>query len=353
MSRVSYYFPHPQPLSPNTDAQPKIENGKTIWVSKSRGVVRGVGTTDSVYYLWFEYLKRSKKYKTACKNNGKGMKKIYKDFGNIFQYKTDANGFTDAKDFYYEWWDKNDRGRKLFGIKGIDELKEFATYEDVMSLKDDIEDYEIVVLPKRMPKTIMRKRVGLLVSKLESKDVDKGKADYPIVSDRVDVESLRTCLEVYDLMITNKHTAVEVYALVFGMSKEDKRFVFTDGRSERGMLRDYVCDYSKLTKKQMDDKRLQSEATAYADKKMKWRKKQRVKGANLDLFVDTRNLTEDELEKLRELYYGQYLKILVKSPQSEKRVRKKNYYKSHILRLYRKAKENIEKVEEGKFGVGH
>ena len=63
------------------------------------------------------------------------MKKIYKDFGNIFQYKTDANGFTDAKGFYYEWWDKNDRGRKLHGIKGIDELKEFATYEDVMRLK--------------------------------------------------------------------------------------------------------------------------------------------------------------------------------------------------------------------------
>lgn len=161
------------------------------------------------------------------------------------------------------------------------------------------------------------------------------------------------CLEVYDLMITNKHTAVEVYALVLGMSKEDKRFVFTDGRSERGMLRDFVCDYSKLTKKQIDDEILQSKATAYADKKMKWRKKQRAKGANLDLFVDTRKLTEDELEKLRELYYGQYLKILVKSPQNEERVRKKNYYKSHILRLYRKAKENIEKVEEGKFGVGH
>ena len=27
--------------------------------------VKGVPTTDSIYYLWFEYLKRSEKYKTA------------------------------------------------------------------------------------------------------------------------------------------------------------------------------------------------------------------------------------------------------------------------------------------------
>ena len=79
----------------------------------------------------------------------------------------------------------------------------------------------------------------------------------------------------------------------------------------------------------------------------------KIMSDKLDLFVDTRKLTEDELEKLSELYYGQYLKILVKSPQSEERIRKKNYYKSHILRLYRKAKENIELVEEGRFGVGH
>lgn len=353
MSRVSYYFPQPQPLSPTTDAEPKLVNGKTIWTSKSRGVVRGVGTTDSVYYLWFEYLKRSEKYKTACKNDGKGMKQIYKDFGNIFQYKTDANGFTDATEFYKKWWDKNDRGRKLFGIRGVDELKDFATYEDVMSLQNDIDDYEIVVLPKRMPKTIMRKRVGQLVSKLESKDVDKGSAKYEVISERVDVESLRTCLEVYDLMITKKHTAVEVYAMVFGMSKEDRRFVFTDSRSERGMLRDYVCDFSKLTKQQVDDEMLQSEAMSYAKEKIKWRRKQRVKGQNLDILVDTRKLTADELEQLQELYYGQYLKILVKSPQSEERAKIKNYYKSHILRLFRKAKANVKAVEEGKFGVGH
>jgi hypothetical protein len=55
-------------------------------------------------------------------------------------------------------------------------------------------------------------------------------------------------------MSTKEHTAVEVYAKVFGIKAEHKHLdLFTDARSERGMLRDYVCDYDKLTKEQVDD----------------------------------------------------------------------------------------------------
>ena len=95
------YFPKPQPLSPTTktwlegDVRYRTLKGKKV-------VVSGVATTDSIYYLWFEYLKRSEKYKKACANKGKGMTKLYKDFGNIFQYKTDAMGYTDVNDFYYK-----------------------------------------------------------------------------------------------------------------------------------------------------------------------------------------------------------------------------------------------------------
>ena len=358
MSREAYYFPHPQPLAPTTKAQPKRVGNKVKWVEEGKGVRRGVGTTQSIYYLWFEYLKRSEKYKKACANNGKGMKKIYDDFGDIFKLKTDANGYTDAEDFYRNWWEKDNRGARLFGIRAIDELKEFASVEDVLSLQNDIDDYEIVVLPKSLPKTIMRKRVGELITALQSKDVDRGKAKYEVVSDRVDVESLRNCLDVYDLMSTKEHTAVEVYAKVFGIKAEHKHLdLFTDARSERGMLRDYVCDYDKLTKEQVDDELLQSEAMAYAKAKMEWRKTQRVASAyddgKGDVFKDTRALTKAELEQLKELYYGQYLKILVKSPKSEERANAKNYYKQQVYRLLRKAKANIEAVEKGYFGKGH
>ena len=374
MSREPYYFPHPQPLVPTTKAQPKMVGGKLKWVRDSKGgrskdVLRGVGTTYSLYYLWFEYLKRSEKYKKACANNGKGMKKIYDDFGDIFKFKTDANGYTEADDFYKNWWEKDNRGARLFGIRAVDELKQFASMDDVLSLQNDIDDYEIVVLPKSMPKTIMRKRLGELVTQLESKNVDRGKASYPIVSDRVDVESLRNCLDVYDLMATKKYSAVEVYAKVFGIKAEHKHLdLFTDARSERGMLRDYVvkeADYVEDDEAWLEanksadmkaEQQRETEAVLYAEDKMKWRENQRVKGRGSDgegYNEDTRELTEEELEQLRELYIAKHLGLLVKSPKSEERAKAKNYYKQQVFRLLRKAKANIEAVEKGRFGVGH
>ena len=360
------YFPKPQPLSPQTAT--KVIDGVRKQLIKGQWVnVFGVPITDSVYYYWFEYLKLSEEYKKACANNGKGMKAIYKDFGNIFQYKTDAMGYTDVNDFYYKWWEK--RGAELFGIQDTEnELREFASYEDVVSLKSDIDDYEILLLPKVMPKTEMRKRVGRLITSIKE-DTDRGKAKYEVVSERVDVESLRNCLEVYDLMTdkNNKLTAVEVYAKVIGIKAEHKDLdLFTDARSERGMLRDYMvkeADYVEdddewlKANKSADiksEEQREAEAITYADKKIKWREKQRIKGQNEDEFVDTRLLTEDELEKLRELYIAKHLGILVKTPQSEERVRAKNYYKMATYRMFNKAKANIKKIEdEGMFGVGH
>jgi len=89
---------------------------------------------------------------------------------------------------------------------------------------------------------------------------------------------------------------------------------------------------------------------------MKWRENQRVKGRGSDgegYNEDTRELTEEELEQLRELYIAKHLGLLVKSPKSEERAKAKNYYKQQVFRLLRKAKANIEAVEKGRFGVGH
>ena len=392
MSKEAYYFPHPQPLVPTTKAQPKRVGNKVKWVEEGKGVRRGVGTTQSIYYLWFEYLKRSDKYKKACgykvamtKEEAKEYKtwrafkgtksrrsteEILREFGDIFKLKTDANGYTDAEDFYRNWWEKDNRGARLFGIRAIDELKQFASVEDVLSLQNDIDDYEIVVLPKNLPKTIMRKRVGELITALQSKDVDRGKARYPIVSERVDVESLRNCLDVYDLMATKEYTAVEVYAKVFGIKVEHKHLdLFTDARSERGMLRDYAVreaddiedddawlEANKSADMEAEEQR-EAEALAYAERKMEWRKTQRVESAyddgKGDFFKNTRALSKAELEQLKELYIAKYLGLLVKSPKSEERAKAKNYYKQQVYRLLRKAKANIEAVEKGHFGVGH
>ena len=347
-------FQKPQPLSPKSktwvEGNTRYQKNKNARGGKTS--VKGVPTTDSIYYLWFEYLKRSEKYKKACANNGKGMAKLYKDFGNIFQYRTNAMGYTDVNDFYSKWWEK--RGAELFGIQDTEnELREFASYEDVVSLKSDIDNYEILLLPKVMPKTEMRKRVGKLITSIKE-DADRGKAKYEVVSERVDVESLRNCLEVYDLMTdkNNKLTAVEVYAEVIGIKAEHKDLdLFTDARSERGMLRDWRVGL--LKGKKADDEMLIGKAYTYAKQKVQWRTKQRVKGQNEDIWVDTRKLTKDELEQLELIYYGKYLGILEKTPQSEERVKAKNYYKMATYRLINKAKANIKAVEKGMFGEGH
>ena len=87
--RKALYFSKPQPLSPSSktwvEGNTRYQKNKNAVGGKTS--VKGVPTTDSIYYLWFEYLKRNNDYKTACANNGKGMTKIYKDFGNIFEYK--------------------------------------------------------------------------------------------------------------------------------------------------------------------------------------------------------------------------------------------------------------------------
>ena len=41
-----------------------------------------MATTDSIYYLWFEYLKRSVGVLTT-----KGMKRLYAYFGDVFAYE--------------------------------------------------------------------------------------------------------------------------------------------------------------------------------------------------------------------------------------------------------------------------
>lgn len=399
---VKRYFKHPQPLSPSERARTVFDDDGVGWVKDSgvrggRRRVKGVVTTQSIYYLWFEYLKRSKKYKRACgyevemseaeeraydewrrfkgTNDFKMADEVLNAFGDIFKYKTDSNGFTDAHEFY-RWW--KDRGVECFGVQGADmssAVTEFSSIKDIKSLTSEIDDYEIVLLPKDMPRTLMRQRVGKLISGMPKVTVKQKEAQFRVTSDRVDVESLSDCLAVYDMMsdITNNYTAVQVYANLFGIKKEHRHLdLFTDARSERGMLRDWLPSAECLNEEAIEgeeneeeeelevmtgEERLQQEAAkAYAEQKMKWREAQRVKGSRGDgtgYKENTRNLTADELDKLRDIYIGIYLGTAVKSPQSEDRAKAKNYYKQQTYRLLRKAKANIEAVEIGTFGIGH
>src|SRR5208282_6206767 len=63
----------------------------------------GVRWNNSVYYLWWEFLRRHDGYKRTCENGGKGeYEKLYADFGNVHEGN------------FREWWTKDDRGARLF-----------------------------------------------------------------------------------------------------------------------------------------------------------------------------------------------------------------------------------------------
>jgi len=65
---------------------------------KKKETKRGVHYENSIYYYWFEFLKLNEKYIAACKNKGRGMKKIYEDFGDI------------RKKTFKQWWNEKYKG---------------------------------------------------------------------------------------------------------------------------------------------------------------------------------------------------------------------------------------------------
>ena len=58
---------------------------------------------NSVYYLWWEFLRRHEGYKKTCEKGGKGdYADLYADFGNVHEVE------------FPEWWTRNGRGARLF-----------------------------------------------------------------------------------------------------------------------------------------------------------------------------------------------------------------------------------------------
>ena len=63
----------------------------------------GVRWDNSVYYLWWEFLRRHDGYKKTCENGGNGKyAELYADFGNVHEGT------------FKEWWTKDGRGARLF-----------------------------------------------------------------------------------------------------------------------------------------------------------------------------------------------------------------------------------------------
>ena len=275
--------------------------------------VKGTWTTDSIYYLWFEYLKRSEKYRTACANNGKGMKKLYKDFGNVFEYEG-VEGF-------WGWW--NERGQYLFGIESKQEIVEFDNADEVVGY----DDYKLIAIPTNLTKTTIKKRLNKLIAEMEVNPTAEQTANYSIAQTKVDVESLKSCLMAFDLKQQGLDI-LEIGIQVKWVGGAEAKNLIEDGRKKgKEVDLDALAELSENNRKEYG--RLLAKAQAVVSK--------RLKGNLID--------SDDEdklLDKEMRVYKVDYV-----------RTTRKKSIRTNMHKLINKAVANIQAVEKGTFGVGH
>jgi len=147
---------------------------------------------NSVYYLWWEFLRRSTAYKKCCASGGKGkMKNIYQDFGDVFT--------TDFK----TWWQTNERGASLFAeqlppkMTLIDEMPDASISVQVLVLQVPLK------LPKRLLMAEFQKLLNVHHSgKRGRRNNVSSSARYPVTG-HIDTDALQKCLRLYDMKVAN------------------------------------------------------------------------------------------------------------------------------------------------------
>ena len=159
--------------------------------------LKGVYYEDSVYYSWFQFLRRNKEYEDTCRFGGEGrLNGLYKDFGDVFNvdFKT--------------WWKTDDRGATLFAnalppeFKIINDSSEFIENPNVIYIQ----------IPLELPKSFLHQKLKEVLSDNHIGRIHRGKrgvrtnlvptAKYP-VSKHFYKEKLKKYLEVYDFKNNN------------------------------------------------------------------------------------------------------------------------------------------------------
>jgi hypothetical protein len=319
----SRYFPKPQPLSPNTktwvEEGVRYQKDKRVRGGKRR--VKGTWTTDSIYYLWFEYLKRSERYKKACANNGKGMTKLYKDFGNIFEY-VGVEGF-------WRWW--NERGQLLFSAKPLSNIDAFFTIDDIEDYKIEIDKGQILLLPipTSGSREVIKKSVNKLIDEIDIQKDKEHKPQYEVESQKVDVKGLQKALLAHDLKAKGRDI-LEIGLIVREFDKSEFDDWLADGR--KGKKKEYSIDEWADW---CDDNRAEYESVVRKASDTVY-KRINTKGEDTDTH-ELGDLIDAEMRRLKTDYV---------------RTSMKKSIRTYTHKLLNKADRNITAVGKGKFGFG-
>ncbi len=146
MSESARYFLHQHPVFKDTTKRPKVTRNKKM--------VRRKTYEDSIYFLWWCFLRESDAYKKCCQSGGQGtLNKLFLDFGDVH-----------ATDFE-NWWKTIDRGANLFSEPTNSAAWAVDSSSDLGSV--DFSRSLVVVIPiMRSHKTMLSGVARLLRSRL-------------------------------------------------------------------------------------------------------------------------------------------------------------------------------------------
>ena len=175
----SRHFPYTQPTF-GTQANPKPQS---FWLR-------------SVYYWWFEYLRRNEAYKKTCLSKGRGkLGNTYDDFGDVFEvdFKT--------------WWQTDQRGAVLFSEPIVKDTLEVINLSDIPLITN--KDIIYIKVPLNLSKRFLKAKFHRLLKKLHEgrrgiRQARQSKAKY-IVIGQPNIEALKKTLNVYDYRLENPH----------------------------------------------------------------------------------------------------------------------------------------------------
>lgn len=176
MPVLARHFSHPAPLFRRTRSP------------------HGVPWRESVYFLWFEALRRHAGYRRECERGGGGKyARLFADFGDVH-----------AKDFR-KWWREGDRGARLFAEPPAVNSVQVLRPSDLEELRKGWDEKSTMVLA--IPLAFSKRDIARRVAELVARACRRGrgerlsgssKARYPVAS-HFNLHSLRTALRTYDL----------------------------------------------------------------------------------------------------------------------------------------------------------
>jgi hypothetical protein len=187
---------------------------------------------DSVYYFWWEFLKRHEGYKKTCDNDGKGQyAKLYADFGNVHNVS------------FAEWWNGDNRGARLFSEPPLPKGVVVMTSEDIEALPKDWDPQALLVvaIPLSLRKRYILQRLTKIVSqhnkrKRGQRTFKESLARYRIAA-QFKIGSLKQMLDVYDLSLQSDLTQWQIgQRLSLTTTLTDAELSAKRGRADSGAV---------------------------------------------------------------------------------------------------------------------